>query len=216
MRGAPGGYVRPMWFLLFVGCYERVIADITVSPARGTVTAVVQQQGWDDRFSGDGCGDAAACLAALQRERAERRDELVRGGATDVITGFVVREGELDLVERYTAPIDAKLFQDDAVVRAIGWQRGKRSDRVASLFVAAEEKETRTVVEATRGERWDLGELGTLWTFRRGRAQVHVVTEILDEGTPVQITPWLGERAGLLAALEASPLKLDPSTLVTP
>ncbi len=204
-----------MLFLTLLACYERVVMDARVDARHQTVRVVSQQQGVDDQIDGASCTDTAGCLAALDAHLAEERSQLTAMGASEIRNGFFLRDGELDLVNTYAVSLASELFAGGAPLRRVEAERKGKTRTFAAVLQAPPDATGRTMVRVSGPyTKLSLGDAGDLWTFTKGKPLVHLEYQNLSEGADVVIEPWIASIPGLVDALNASPLRLDPAGLL--
>jgi len=204
-----------MWLIALLGCYERVVMDVRVDAGRRTIEVLSQQQGLDQDVGGTRCEAAADCLQALRDQLAEERQQLGDAGATDIRNGVFLRDGELDLVTRYSAPYTSSLFAGGAPVQVVQRERRGAQRPVAIVFDAPDGAGERSTISFTGPHTsYDLGELGRMTTLPRGRPRVHIEHQLRSDGADVVVEPWVASVPGLVEAIGGSGLLLDPAGLV--
>ncbi len=203
-----------MLFLTLLACYERVLTDARIDVRKEVVHVLSQQQGVDDQIEGAACTDVAGCLAALTNHLAEERSQLAAMAATDIVNGFYLRDGELDLVVAYTAPLSSELFAGGAPLQRVAAEVNGKQRVFAVVRQPLPDENARMTVSATGPHaRLSLAEDGDLWTFTRGRPRVHLTYQNVRDGVDLVIDPWIQNIPGLEAALRADPRFLDPAGL---
>jgi hypothetical protein len=205
-----------MLLLALVACYEAVIVDARVDARHGTVHLVVRQQGLDPQVGETACTTADACLTAIRAQLARDREELTDYGATSVVNGVVLRDGELDLVSVYDAPLTARLFDTGSLLLRAPTEDQRGPQRaVAVLVQPPDDTQHRTVIRVDgRYRRYAIPDVGTVWTLDRGHPQVHLEYHLLaDAGGDIVVEPWVAGVAGLDEGIRQGGLLLDPALL---
>lgn len=218
-----------MWLVVLLsGCYERVVVDARIHARAGELELVVQRQAVDALEGHGGCSDAADCVTRIRETLDREARELAELGATDIVSGVAIRDGDLDLVAAYRAPLSAPLFGGGNVMRQVVEARPSGRLRTVAAVLAADEPPVEgddgpltgsrtTVTVDGPWRRYDVigEEPASLWVFPRGRPRVHVEVALLGEGgQPAEIEPWIGGVAGLEDALRQSGLVVDPAALL--
>lgn len=205
-----------MLLFTLLACYERVVMDARIDVPHQTVRVLSQQQGLDNQVGGaSACGDAAACVAAIEAQLAEDRTQLAAASVTDLRNGVWIRDGELDLVSAYTAPFTSSLFEGGAPLRLLPQQVRGRSRPVMGLLVAPDGADVRATATATGPYTvLSLSDAGNLYLFPKGKPRVHFEHQNRSEGEDVVIEPWVASVPGLVEALGAKGLLLDPASVL--
>ncbi len=96
--------------LWLAGCQDRIEDFITVKHGIATVETRAENI-WRD---GMDCSGAPACADALEKGRTDAVAQLTSGGANVTASGYALRGDELDLVIRYTVPVEK--LKDDQII----------------------------------------------------------------------------------------------------
>lgn len=198
--------------LLLTGCYDTLIldADLDLKAKMAHVSYDEQNFYQDD----DKCADAPACVEVIRKEIADTKGRLTEQGSTNVVGTAQMHDGLIDLHYTYDQAITFKDPEESGFVlfrkmTPADVKKGRPGTEVVGMVTsdAPDRAEVTTVsgaydIVVVPGEK-----VKRIWTFRGGKAHVHVEHRSLDEsGKETHAEMWAGKIAGLEAALGAAGL----------